>query len=273
MSAPRIGTWEPDPVSRAHVIAEYQQAGDASPLLMVSIVTGTWNRSSMLSRLFRSIWEDMDTADRSMMYETIVVDAGSTDGTLEWLREHMYDGGPKDRGEFWNSLTVINQGEPLGAAKAFDAGFAAARGKYVVSLNDDCIIHPSAIPAAVALLEADPTIGQVAIPYRNPDPDTRIYCRFVRLNGREYTYANFGVTRKELGDRLSWWRHDIYKQYGGDTHISVAIAEAGFRVASLEGAGFVDHLEAQDATRRSDNADAETFFAYWRQRAANPDPA
>lgn len=220
-------------------------------MIDVSVVSGTLNRLPLLQTLLGSIRVDLQGS--GLTYEIIIVDGGSTDGTLEYLRRQT-------------DIQLIQQGQPLGSMKAFDAGFAQARGRYVVNLNDDAMIHPPVIPPAVKLLDADAEIGQVAIPYRNPSPDDRIYVREILFRGVLRVYANFGVTRKELGDRLGWWRSDLYKQYGGDTHLSWAIWKAGLRAEPLLSAGYVEHFESQDTTRRTfDPSDTATFFGLWNQ--------
>jgi glycosyltransferase involved in cell wall biosynthesis len=211
--------------------------------LDVSIVTGTLNRLALLQRLLDSI--QLDLQPSKLTHEIIIVDGGSTDGTLEYLRS--------------TDVRLIEQGQRLGSTKAFDAGFAQARGRYVVNLNDDAAIHPSVIPSAVQ---------QVAIPYHNPKPDDRVYVRDVEIDGVRRAFANFGVTRRALGETLGWWRSDLYRQYGGDTHLSWAIWEVGYRVESMLAAGYIEHFEAQDATRRGDNIDAATFFNFWSKETA-----
>lgn len=88
-------------------------------------------------------------------FELIVVDGGSTDGTLDILAE--YDD-PR--------LRLIHQ--PNNAGKlpgALNLGLDAARGDYLTWMQADSIYHPEAIARLVAALEANPEIGHVYADY------------------------------------------------------------------------------------------------------------
>lgn len=215
--------------------------------IFVSVVTGTLNRLPML----RGMVESMRPALAGMESETIIVDGASTDGTLEWLRQQP-------------DLTVIEQGKPLGIVLAYEAGFRATKGKYVVNLNDDCLIRGQPIRCAVQELEAHTDIGQFAIPYTTPSIPDKHHVEYVEVGnpGRRLLYANFGVTRRWLGDKLGWWRPDLYRHYCGDSHVSVAIQAEGFRVEICP-EGYIDHIESVDSTRHENNQDPPIFQSFW----------
>ena len=104
---------------------------------MLSIVSGTYNRREALQNMVESV---RDTLPRGIAYELVIVDGGSTDGTLEWLHEQT-------------DVTTIEHGELLGAIKAFCDGAKAARGKYVVLANDDILFEKGALMAGIIHLE------------------------------------------------------------------------------------------------------------------------
>jgi len=81
--------------------------------------------------------------------EYIVVDGGSTDGSVEIIRRYA------DRLAWWVS-------EPDGGqTDAIDKGFRRATGDAVGWLNSDDLLPPNAVSEAVAALEADPSLGFV----------------------------------------------------------------------------------------------------------------
>lgn len=214
---------------------------------ILSVVTGTLNREQHIANLIQQI----RVMAQPLKFEMIVVDGGSEDGTLRWLR-------------LQKDVILIEQGAALGATQAFDGGFRRARGKYVCNLNDDATIIGDIFGAAVKQLEDDPSIGQVVIPFRDPqEPRAKYDVVGVGSPSHITIYGNFAVTRHWLGNKLGWWRPDLYHYYGGDSHLSVSILDAGYRVVRLSGDGSVEHLRIEDKTRHSENTDSRKFYSHW----------
>jgi GT2 family glycosyltransferase len=112
----------------------------------VSVVVVTWNSRRYLERCLASVEP----------YETIVVDHGSTDGTVEFVREHF----PAAR--------VIEQ-ENLGMGAGNNAGMRVAAGRYAFLLNADAWAVGDAVEALVAVAEADSRAAVVGPRLLNPD--------------------------------------------------------------------------------------------------------
>src|SRR5205085_9799924 len=75
-------------------------------------------------------------------YEVILVDDGSTDRTFDELARVQ----ARDR-----AVTVIRFTRNFGQTAAFVAGFAAARGQFIVTLDGDLQNDPADIPAMLTL--------------------------------------------------------------------------------------------------------------------------
>ena len=75
-------------------------------------------------------------------YEVVIIDDGSTDGTFAQL-EQMHRRDPHVR--------VIRFARNFGQTAAFAAGFAAARGRFVATLDGDLQNDPADIPRLLAL--------------------------------------------------------------------------------------------------------------------------
>jgi N-acetylglucosaminyl-diphospho-decaprenol L-rhamnosyltransferase len=88
--------------------------------------------------------------------ETVVVDNGSTDGTVAFVRERFPD------------TTVLEQ-ENRGLAAGWNAGIAATSGRYVLLLNSDAWLDPGSLHALVAFANAHPGVAVVGPRLRNPD--------------------------------------------------------------------------------------------------------
>lgn len=86
-------------------------------------------------------------------YEIVVVDNGSTDGSVPALRaQHA-------------GVTIIENGQNLGYAEGFNAGIryaAQQKADYFLILNNDTVIDPNALRELVSVAEQDPRIGFVS---------------------------------------------------------------------------------------------------------------
>ena len=81
--------------------------------------------------------------------ETILVDNGSADGTVEAVRERFP----------WVGIVALPANR--GFAGGNNAGLARARGRYVCLLNNDTIVQPDCFEACVRHLDAHPEVGAV----------------------------------------------------------------------------------------------------------------
>ena len=88
--------------------------------------------------------------------ETVVVDHGSSDGTVAFVRERF------------PGVTVIEE-ENRGLAFGWNTGIAHTRGRYVLLLNADAWLDDGALDALVAHADANPRAAVVAPRLRYPD--------------------------------------------------------------------------------------------------------
>lgn len=190
-----------------------------TPNPFVSVVTGTYNRFESLKRMVKSV---RDSVGVGIPYEIIVVDGGSTDGSLPWLREQP-------------DVVLIEQGELLGIVKAFDAGFKIARGVYVIIGNDDIEFRYESIQNSIAYMQDHPEVGIGCFPQnRYSDEYTVSYMPAVKKGIQvQVPYGQVCIIPKWLGDHVGWWGTE-YMNYGGDNEISCNVWEMGYKVVPLE---------------------------------------
>lgn len=116
-------------------------AARPQPARRVSIIMPTHNRAHLIG-------ESIVSALRQSLapFEIIVVDDGSTDQTPEVV------------GSFQDRVTMLRQ-ENAGKSAAMNRAIAAARGDYLLVLDDDDLLPDGALAAHVAALEAAPAAG------------------------------------------------------------------------------------------------------------------
>jgi len=234
---------------------------------IVSIVIPTFNRRVRLQRCIDKIRQNVSTPA-----EVIVVDGGSTDGTRQWLSQQ-------------GDLRVILEEERQGAVRAFNKGFRAATAQYVMWLNDDAYPQPGAVEAARQMLERDdmPDLGMVAF-YHNWDCERNVLDR-VEQDGesyelchvRGYPYANFGLLRRELLERIGFADERFYF-FGFDPDLALRIQlEEGLQVLGCREA-LIHHDQDHDERKLDDldvgDEDNAKLFAKWDLPAPGtyPDP-
>jgi GT2 family glycosyltransferase len=132
MSAPALNDYAKYRERRAQA-----QPATAGVAPVVSIVTVTLNSAATLERTIRSVY-----AQTLPAIEHIIVDGGSTDGTLDLIHRLVRPG------DYWIS-------EPdRGISDAFNKGVAMARGRFVQILNADDWLSEDQIERAIAALDA-----------------------------------------------------------------------------------------------------------------------
>lgn len=108
----------------------------------LSIVIPVFNEAGNVADLHRELTASLEPTGR--LYEILLVDDGSTDGTLERLLE--VEG--RDR-----RVRVLRLRRNFGQTAAFSAGFDHARGEIVVTSDGDLQNDPADIPRLVARLQ------------------------------------------------------------------------------------------------------------------------
>ncbi len=117
-------------------------AGVAEADNEVSVVILTWNSVGKIEPCLESLGQSTQVPG-----EIIVVDNGSTDQTRAVLAARF------------PSVRVVENTTNMGVAWARNQGFAAARGAYVLMLDDDTIIQPETLARLTTLLYANPTVA------------------------------------------------------------------------------------------------------------------
>ena len=186
----------------------------------ISVVIPIFNEAPNLEQLHRELTAALEPAGRS--YELIFVDDGSTDGSFDTLRAlHARD--PR--------VGVIQFRRNFGQTAAFAAGFAAARGRVIVTSDGDLQNDPRDIPAMVARLDAG---FDIVCGWRKDRKDAWLSRRLPSfLANRLISWAT-GVRLNDYGCSLKVFRAEVVKplRLYGEMHrfLPALASEMGVRI-------------------------------------------
>jgi len=162
------------------------------PSCDVSIITVNHDSSEYLRDCLKSLF----LGERPVTCEVIVVDNGSSDGCAEMVR-----------GEFPAVRLIANQ-DNLGFARACNQGMRAARGRYLLLLNNDTRVPAGTLETLVATMDRSRDIGLLGC--RLVGDDGRVQQSFGRTVGFAYEFARkFILNPLFKRSHLSWVRKMI----------------------------------------------------------------
>jgi GT2 family glycosyltransferase len=150
---------------------------------VLSIVIVSWNVREDLRECLQSLLGEEGSRLESGEIEIIVVDNASTDGTAEMVNL-----------EFPQVKLLVNS-QNLGYTKANNIGINHSRGKYILLLNPDTIVHQGALQALIDCAESHPEAGIIGAKLLNPDGS-------VQRSARSFPDIGAGLFRNTFLGRL-----------------------------------------------------------------------
>ena len=106
----------------------------------ISVVIPSWNGTALLDVVLPSL-----ERQRYRDFETVVVDNGSSDGTIEHLAAR------------WPGVRAVALPTNVGFAAGVNRGIEHSQGRFIALVNNDMELHPDFLGALVAALESAPT--------------------------------------------------------------------------------------------------------------------
>ena len=211
----------------------------------VSIILVLWNQAGLTLRCLRSL-----EAETDLPFEVILIDNASTDRTSELL-------------ERIDNVRLISHDKNIGFLKAVNRGLEAVRSGHVLLLNNDAVVRPGSIAAAVEAMEADGDVGAVGGPIILPDGTLQEAGSIIWADGdclgygrgddpsdgaynfrREVDYCSgaFLLIREGVFQRLGGFDPDFAPAYYEETDLCMRIRHAGMKVI-FEPRAVIDHFE------------------------------
>ncbi len=161
----------------------------------ISIVTPSFNQARYLEQTILSVLRQ-----NYPNLEYIVIDGGSTDGSVEMIRKY------KREISFWVSE------KDSGQAEAIHRGFAMATGEILGWLNSDDYYLPGTLFKVADAFSRNPTGEFVIGGYAVVRADGRLICKYYAL---KQDFLSFLCVGQYAGQMACFWRKSAYLAIGG----------------------------------------------------------
>jgi glycosyltransferase involved in cell wall biosynthesis len=152
----------------------------------LSLVIPCYNEQENVPTLLTRVESALNATAKP--YEVIIVDDGSTDSTPALLKEAMHK---------YTCLRVIRLARNGGQSAAFEAGFQAARGEVIATIDADLQNDPEEIPRLLSMLEEHKV--DMVTGWRKERQDTP----FRRWQSRQANRIRNWITQETVNDSAS----------------------------------------------------------------------
>ena len=190
----------------------------------ISVVVPMRNESPNVAELHAGLTAVLDGFGRP--YEILVIDDGSTDDTFAKLAA-LQRRNPR--------LRVVRFRRNFGQTAAFAAGFARARGRYIVTFDGDLQNDPTDIPAMIEKIAEGPDI---VAGWRKERKDPFLNRRLPSMIANTVISFATGVKLHDYGCSLKVFRAEVVKSMKlyGEMHRFLPA------IAAEQGVDIVEHV-------------------------------
>ncbi len=242
----------------------------------LSIIIVNYNVKEFIQNLIHSI----EKASRNLLYEIIIVDNASDDGSVEFIREKF------------PAVKLIVNSHNLGFSKANNIGLKEAKGDFILLINPDTIVSEDTFEVLINCLKEHDEVGMVGCKILNPDGTLQLACRrsfpgpwvsFCKVTGLStlfpksklfakynLTYLNenqtyevdavsgsFMMIKREVYEKIGGLDETFF-MYGEDLDWCYRIQKAGYKVYYVHSTQII-HYKGE-STRRSSIDETKYFY-------------
>jgi GT2 family glycosyltransferase len=225
--------------------------------IKLSIIILTYNTKEITMDAVKSIAENYPSEVSQGLYEVIVADNASTDGTLDYFNDY------KKTTKIKSFHVVDNKGN-IGFSAGNNKGVNLAKGKYILFLNPDTIVYKDTLNYLLKFMQENPSAGAASCKLMNQDGEMDFNCHrgfptpwnafcyfsvISRIFPRSKIFAGytqgwkdlatthevdavegaFMMIPREVGEKVGWWDED-YFFYGEDLQFCYNIKKLGYKI-------------------------------------------
>ena len=221
-----------------------------NPGRTVSVVLGSFNRRWYLQQVIACLRRELT----GVAAEIIVVEGGSTDGSVSWLTRQ------KDVLLILQHNRGAWRGRPLERrtwGSFMNLAMKAARGKYVLMISDDCLLDVGALANGLAEFEQavreGRNLGALAFPFLEWPTQEKLWVRKVF----DQVYVNHGLFLRAAMEQVHWIDEE-FKFYFADFDLCMRLVQAGYEIG-IARAAYALHNYHANTFLRSDNSATGNF--------------
>ena len=220
--------------------------------MKLSVITLTLNKLEYTKNFIESLKKY--TKD----FELIIVDNGSTDGTVEYIKS-MPD------------IKLIQNAENNGFSKGNNQGIEIAQGEYIGFLNNDILLYPNWFEACKRVFENEKA-GFVSPRHINPHYDNTNPKKYIKyFQGFHYDKPyeksfdecvfSCVITKREVLDKIGVFDENFSPAFFEDNDLKYRAIEAGYGIYVTNEAGFF-HFGSVTSVKHSANMEKNRAYYY-----------
>ena len=220
--------------------------------MKLSVITLTLNKLEYTKNFIESLKKY--TKD----FELIIVDNGSTDGTVEYIKS-MPD------------IKLIQNTENKGFSAGNNQGIEIAQGEYIGFLNNDILLYPNWFEACKRVFENEKA-GFVSPRHINPHYDNTNPKKYIKyFQGFHYDKPyeksfdecvfSCVITKREVLDKIGVFDENFFPAFFEDNDLKYRAIEAGYGIYVTNEAGFY-HFGSVTSVKHSANMEKNRAYYY-----------
>jgi N-acetylglucosaminyl-diphospho-decaprenol L-rhamnosyltransferase len=253
----------------------------------LSIIVVAWN----VRELLRECFDALRQSDDKLKKQVILVDNGSSDGTAEFVRAN------------YPEVELIESKVNLGFIRANNLAYRHARGEYVLMLNSDAFVSPTALRETVDFMRGHPDAGVVGARLVGRDgvlqpcarffpTPFRLFLQSLGLDGKlpfvkplddlhwahdqvrrcDWVVGCYLLARKSLVDQSGFFLREDFFMYNDDNDLCRRIKKLGAQVyfypvdvVHLGGANMKKMYSDDEVEARVQELQVESQMIYFRK--------